>query len=304
MGSKMIGKKGPSTSSKKNTSDMLVSVLMPVFNEEQFLSESIESILAQTYRNFELIIVDDGSTDATPKILQKYARKDHRIKIITIKKSGLAYALNTALKQAKGFYIARMDADDISFPQRFEKQVAYLQKHPHIIAIGAQAELIDEYGQSLGLKSFPSQPKILYALMCITMPIQHPLLMTYASIMKKCTYENHSTAEDVSMFFQLLTYGDFSNVPQVLLHYRIRPQSNSLKDPKKTFLLTLKSRIKGIREYGYKPSIYGILVNIAQACVVFLLPNAIILSLYQMWRFKKNASPQYLVQKMVAHLQA
>lgn len=277
---------------------------MPVHNEEQFLSESIDSILAQTYANFEFIIVDDGSTDTTPTILKKYARQDRRIKVITIKKSGLAQALNIALAQAKGHYIARMDADDVSLPQRFEKQVAYLQKHTNIIAVGAQAELIDEYGQSLGLKSFPSQPKKLYEMMCVTMPIQHPLLMTYAHIMKKCSYGNHSTAEDVSMFFQLLMHGDFSNVPQVLLQYRIRPQSNSLKDPKKTFLLTLKSRFKGVRDYGYKPSVYGILVNLAQAAVVFLLPNALILNLYQFWRFKKNASPQYLVQKMAAHFQA
>lgn len=289
---------------KPQASDKLISILMPVHNEEQFLSESIDSILTQTYSNFEFIIVDDGSTDATPKILKKYARQDRRIKIITLKKSGLAHALNVALSQAQGHYIARMDADDVSLPQRFEKQVAYLQKHTNIIAVGAQAELIDEYGQSLGLKSFPSQPKALYKLMCVTMPIQHPLLMTYAHIMKQCAYENHSTAEDVSMFFQLLTYGDFSNVPHVLLQYRIRPQSNSLKDPKKTFMLTLKSRIKGVTEYGYKPSLYGIVVNLVQAAVVFLLPNALILNLYQVWRFKKNASPQYLVQKMTAHLQA
>ena len=190
---------------KSYSSDKLISILMPVHNEEQFLAESIESILAQTYSNFEFLIVDDGSTDSTPKILKSYARKDPRINIITLKKSGLAHALNVALKKARGYYIARMDGDDIALPQRFETQIAYLQKHKNIIAVGAQAELIDEYGQSLGLKSFPSQPKELYKLMFIAMPIQHPLLMTYSKYMKQCSYENHSTAEDVSMFFQLLS---------------------------------------------------------------------------------------------------
>lgn len=292
------------TAPKSTSSNALISILMPVHNEEQFLVESIESMLAQTYSNFEFIIVDDGSTDKTPAILKSYARKDARIKVITIKKSGLAHALNLALAQAKGHYIARMDADDISLPQRFQKQIAYLRKHTNVIAVGAQAELMDEYGQSLGLKSFPSQPKELYRLMFITMPIQHPLLMTYADVMKKCMYENHSTAEDVSMFFQLLTHGDFSNVPEVLLQYRIRPQSNSLKNPKKTFMLTLKSRIKGVRTYGYKPTLSGLAINIAQASVVFLLPNALILTLYKIWRFKKSASPQYILHKLATHMSA
>jgi glycosyltransferase involved in cell wall biosynthesis len=274
----------------------LISVIMPAFNAEAYISEAISSILSQTYTNFEFIIIDDGSNDRTAAIIKKYAQKDARIKVITLATNrGLAKALNYGLDAAKGTYIARMDADDISLPTRFEQQITYLKNNKNVVAVGGQAELINTKSRVIGLKSFPNDPKQLYKLMFEAMPIQHPILMAYAKYMKQSRYENKTTAEDVSMFFKLLRFGDFGNVPNVIFQYRIHTDSNSLKNLKKTFILTVRSRIKAVLKYGYKPSLHGLLITVIQFGVVLLLPRQVVLKLYEMWRLNKNTLRKDLI---------
>lgn len=281
----------------------LISVIMPVYNAGDFLVEAIQSIRSQTYKNWELIAIDDGSTDNSLKILKQFAKKDKRIKIFHFSKNkGIAAALNKGLDKAKGYYIARMDADDISLPRRFETQVKYLQDHQDVIAVGSQIKLINEQGKNIGYKTFPDDHQRLYEMMMTIMAIQHPTLLTYTNFIKKCRYENHTTAEDVSMFFQLLQYGHFGNVPQTLFKYRIRKNSNSLKNPKKTFYLTLKSRIKAVLEWGYKPTIKGIIINIVQWFIITLLPNSTILTLYKLLRFKHRATKKFWRKTLLPNL--
>lgn len=264
----------------------LISILMPVYNAGDFLVAAIESIRNQTLKDWEFIVIDDGSTDESYKILKKYAEKDPRIKIFKFKKNkGLAFALNLGLNKVHGKYLARMDADDISLPKRLEIQLKYLKKNPQAVAIGSQVKLINEKGDFIGYKKFPTDPKKIYQMMGTMMAIQHPTLLTYTKIVKKCPYANHTTAEDVSVFFKLLQYGIFLNTKEVLLKYRIRKNSNSLKNPKKTFYLTLKSRIKAVIDWGYKPTIPAVLINIAQFTLISLLPNNLIISLYKKIRF-------------------
>lgn len=116
----------------------VVSVLMPTYNAEKYLKEAIDSILNQTFTDFEFLIIDDNSKDKTKKIIGKY--NDKRIKLIKGPQKGLAAALNCGIKKAQGKYIARMDADDISLPARFEKQVNYLEAHPEITVLGTWQE--------------------------------------------------------------------------------------------------------------------------------------------------------------------
>src|SRR5690349_3095432 len=103
-----------------------VSVLMTVYNGQRYLSAAVESVLEQTYTNFEFVIIDDGSNDSSPAILERYAKQDCRIRILTRSNKGLTKSLNEGLQHVRGRYLARMDADDISLPNRFEKQVKYL----------------------------------------------------------------------------------------------------------------------------------------------------------------------------------
>ena len=135
----------------------LVSVIMSVYNGEKYLVQAIDSILNQTYQNFEFIIIDDCSTDNSSHILQEYAKKDSRIKIIKKEKNigikGFIENLNLGISIAEGKYIARMDADDISLPERFQKQVTFLENNPEIFMVGAQIDFINEKNEIIGEKA-------------------------------------------------------------------------------------------------------------------------------------------------------
>jgi len=118
--------------------DVKVSIVMSVYNAQKYLDEAIESILNQTYSNFEFIIINDGSTDKSLEIIENYAKKDSRIIVINRENKGLIYSLNEGIRKANGKYIARMDADDISLPQRLEKQVEFMEKNKNIGICGTQ----------------------------------------------------------------------------------------------------------------------------------------------------------------------
>src|SRR3989344_8117032 len=121
-----------------NKSSPLVSVVMPVYNAQLYLSLAVKSILAQTYKNFEFIIVDDASTDSTPKILNDFNKIDKRIILLKDKTNlGVTKSLNIGVSKAKGKYIIRMDADDWSYPERFELQVELMEKNPSVIVSGS-----------------------------------------------------------------------------------------------------------------------------------------------------------------------
>ena len=122
----------------------IISVVMPVYNGDKYLQEAIESILNQTEGDFEFIIINDGSTDDSPALIDKYRELDSRIKVITQENKGLISSLNTGIDEAKGKYIARMDADDVSLPERFRTQLEYMEKNSKIGACGSWAKVFDE----------------------------------------------------------------------------------------------------------------------------------------------------------------
>ena len=137
-----------------------ISVIMSVYNSARFLAEAIQSILGQTYNDFEFIIVDDGSSDQSLEIIRSYAKMDNRIRVLeNEKKYGLAASLNRCIFIAKGDYIARMDADDICVPDRLEKQIAFLEQHPNIGIIGGSVQEIDGQGQKGRIRKFLQSPK-------------------------------------------------------------------------------------------------------------------------------------------------
>src|SRR3569833_1059647 len=124
-----------------------VTILMQACNAGKYIGEAIRSVLAQTYADFELLIVDDGSTEDTRMVEQQFS--DHRIRLIAKEKECISAALNTGLQAAKGVYVARFDADDICLPRRLERQVNYLDGHPAYLVVGSDAEYISENGEHL-----------------------------------------------------------------------------------------------------------------------------------------------------------
>ncbi len=262
----------------------ILSVVMPVYNAGDYLEDAIESILAQTFTDFEFIVVDDASTDNSYKILTDYQKKDKRIKILSNEKNLKQGATVTrALQEAKGDFIARMDADDISDKYRFQKQINYLLTHRKVVAVGTQCRLINSKGKVIGEKTFPTDFEHIYKYIFEFCPVQQPTMMfAVKRLPQDFKFYDHgmSPVEDVELLLKLFKYGKVENINEYLLKYRIHSENSSLKNLRKSFILTFISRMRGIIYHGYVPTFKGLAVTIAQLVVVMVLPQGASLSLY------------------------
>jgi len=275
----------------KNNIKPLVSIIMPVYNPGKYLIEAIESILNQTFSNFELIIVDDASIDNSWKTIKSYAKKDSRIVAIKNKINlGVSLTSNIGISQAKGKFLARMDADDISTLDRLEKQVNFLKRNPQVVVVGGQCTIVDENDQIVGFKKFPTENKQIRDMIFWAVPIQQGYMMINKSLLpKNFVWYSPSkfSAEEVDLYFNLLKFGQFANLSDNLYFYRQISTSLSHQNPKKTFFITLKSRFNAIKN-GFKPSLFAILINLAEITVISILPNQVIMSLWYSIRGIKN----------------
>jgi glycosyltransferase involved in cell wall biosynthesis len=229
---------GASIETAGGTSELKVSVLMPAFNAEQFIRDAIESILAQTFRNFEFIIIDDGSSDHTSEIIKTF--KDSRIRFHRNKKNlGIVRTLNKGLALAKGKYIARMDADDISLPERLAKQVEFMDQNPEIVVSGGAIEEFSiENSRPLRVHKMPEEPAEIRALLLFQCVLMHPTIIMRRSIIasEKFRYSPRDRhVEDFGMWQRISFSHCLANLPDVLLKYRLSPQSITHLAEKKVY---------------------------------------------------------------------
>lgn len=271
----------------KNNKSPLVSVTMPVYNAGLFLREAINSILNQTYKNFELIIVDDASTDNSGEIISSFKRQyPRRIKVIKLSKNlnrGGDVAGNIGFRLAKGEFVARMDADDIAASDRLEKQVSFLLTNPKIFAVGSNAHVIDKEGYLIGEKKMPLDNEKIYKEFFVFHPLIHPTLMFRKSATKRRNLYKleYQANNDYLTFFEMITKGyRFANLPEKLLFYRFHGNNDSLIKVKSRFLNSLKIRIKAIGEFGYRPDFVSVVKLLAQVFIVAILPEKIIVPFY------------------------
>lgn len=201
----------------------LVSVLLPVYNAQETLKESIDSILAQSYTFFELIIIDDGSIDSSNKIILSYS--DSRIRYYRNEDNkGLIYTLNKCISYAQGVYLARMDADDIMYPERLELQVAYLNENLDVVVLGTQIDFFGSKKAKLLKRQLPTNPADLAAYLFLATPINHPTAMIRSNVVKEqgIKYnENYRHVEDYKLWADISKYGNFANLENKLLKYRL-----------------------------------------------------------------------------------
>ncbi|BBO77657.1 hypothetical protein DSCW_50740 [Desulfosarcina widdelii] len=205
-----------------------ISVVMSVYNTEKYLSDAIDSILGQTFSDFEFIIVNDGSTDRSRKILESYT--DPRILIIDQGNTGLARALNNGIEKSKTNLIARMDADDISLPNRLQRQYEFMVDNPDVIAVGSNAINIDYSGNYV----FTTAKKIYNNEIKKNLPntpFIHPSVMFKKdAFLKAGKYCNKMVkAQDTVLFNRMAKFGNFHNIEEPLIQYRIVPSANSLR---------------------------------------------------------------------------
>ena len=205
-----------------NITRPLVTVLMSVFNGETYLKKAIDSILKQSYSDFEFLIINDGSKDKTAEILEHEAKRDSRIKVIDQDNQGLVASLNYGLKKASGQLIARIDADDIAYPHRLEKQVTYMAEHPDLLALGSAITLIDDQGRTLKQINYPTGTQEVRSAMMLGSKLAHPaVIMRREQVLQIGAYrEACRHAEDYDLWLRLLEIGEIDNLDEPLLYYR------------------------------------------------------------------------------------
>ena len=208
-----------------------VTVLMPACNAGKYIAEAIHSVLAQSYADFELLVVDDGSSDETPAVVRQF--RDPRIRLLEQKKEGISAALNAGLQAARGIYIARFDADDICLPRRLERQVMFLDGHPAYLVVGSDAEYISENGEHLfNFRCTGHTNREIIGNLYRYCPFIHSAVMyRKEAILRTGGYSRHAhNFEDYLLWVQLLKHGKCCNLPEPLIKVRINPSSATIDE--------------------------------------------------------------------------
>ena len=230
--------------------ELMISVIMPVYNCERFVKEAVESILNQSYRDFEFLILDDASTDETISIIKQF--KDSRIKLIKkLKNTGYTNSLNYGLSIAKGKYIARMDGDDVSLPNRFVKQVAFLESHPDVVVCGTNYKFID----SNVVKLMPETHEDIKIGLLENTCFGHPTVMMRREVLERHNLQydfEKEPAEDYALWVTLLEYGKLYNLQEILLYYRVHDSQESQKRRDVQLQSKLSTRLKLLQYLGLK----------------------------------------------------
>ena len=214
-----------------------ISVVVPCFNARKTLASSLESILRQSFADFEVVWFDDGSTDGSAEVVESYAGRDPRIRLLRSEHVGIVEALRRACSVARGRYIARMDADDVAYPERFSKQVRYLEGHPEAGLCGTQVRTV---GEDIGtgreryeawVNALTTHEAIVRDLF-VECPVAHPTLMIRRDVFEAVGgYEDHGWAEDYDLLMRCFGAGvRMGNVPEPLLEWRNGAGRLSLRD--------------------------------------------------------------------------
>jgi hypothetical protein len=253
-------------------SDPAVSVAMAVCNVERFLAESIESVLGQTFADFEFLMVDFGSTDKSKTIAASYAAKDSRIKVYEVPNCGLAEARNAACAHAQGRYLAVMDADDVCLPERLKWEVDFMERNPEVGLVGGATDWIDSMGRSLGLHEFPTEDREIKLALETRFPFCHPtILMRHAVFKEVGGYRKPFVfAHDYDLGVRVAERFRCANLKQVVLKYRIHSHQVSLRGQQQQTLCRLAAEGSAAFRKSGKPDPLDVVEQITPATLVAL----------------------------------
>ena len=219
-----------------DSNSVAVSILLPVYNGERYIKETIDSLLSQTFREFELIVINDASTDGTVSIIKQYA--DSRITLVHNETNrGLIYTLNRGLTLCRGKYISRIDSDDIALPDRLQTQYDFMETHPETGICGCSIEIFNEEKKHTQRVDFASSDLDIRAFAFFQSPFNHPSSMLRKSVLDqhRLQYpEIYLHAEDYGLWIEMLKYTQGANIPKVLTRYRKHENSITALDDKKT----------------------------------------------------------------------
>ena len=265
------------------TKTPFVSVIMCCYNEGKYLKDAVESILNQSFDNFEFIIIDDCSTDNTSGIIDFYKNRDKRI--VSLRNApnlGISESANKGIEISKGKYIARMDADDIAAQDRLLKQVALMEENPAVVVCGTNILLIDEDKTVIGKIEYKYSDREIKKELFMKNPFANPTVMIRKDILSRYSiwYETtYPNAEDYQLWFKLAGHGDFRNINEFLLRHRIDFSKKTLKC-KAMVLDTISLRIRYLmksKRHLFNPFVTGRLLF---EILLLLLPAQWIIKLF------------------------
>jgi glycosyltransferase involved in cell wall biosynthesis len=255
---------------------------LPAYNCEKYIEVAINSVVNQTYRNLEIVVVDDCSTDKTWEIIQKMADNDSRIKPLRNKEnSKIVKTLNNAIENSSGKYLARMDGDDERVLDSIEKQVNFLENNKDVAVVGGSSEICDENMTTINKREYLLTDSEIRKKLFRFSPFTHATIVMRASMVPTSPYRL-DWAEDYDLYFRLANNGKLANLPDVL--YRIRTHKKSVSRTKTRYQekLTLYIRLKAVFEYGYKMSKSDKLYFFAQLVTMYMMPSN-----FRFWFFNK-----------------
>lgn len=249
-----------------------VSVIMSVYNGSNFLDQAIDHVLKQTFSDFEFIIVDDKSTDNSPETITAWMIKDSRIKIIKNDQNiGLTKSLNNAIRESGGEYIARIDVDDICYPERIANQVAFLDVHQGYALVGSWAEIIDYKNNILRVVKYPTECVDLKKDLIKYNPFFHSSIMIRKSVLDDVGLynENFKFAQDYELYFRIAKKYDLANLPLILIRYRESIDSVTSRKNRKQISLVIKAKLKALGDKQYPKWCY---IYLIKDCLAWLIP--------------------------------
>jgi hypothetical protein len=222
-----------------------LSVVLPVHNGERYLAQALESLSSQTFTDYELIVINDGSTDATQDILSDYQSRDRRVRTYSQERSGIVASLNRAIALSSGDYLARMDADDIAFPDRFERQLDVLWGSQDLGVLGGAAVVIDAVGREIGSMEYPTHDHRIRQALAVTNPFCHPTTMMRMSTLKdvggyRAAFPH---AEDFDLWLRLSERSRLQNLGEPLLYYRWHAGQVSARELQQQLLEVVGARV-------------------------------------------------------------
>ena len=269
----------------------LISILMPVHNAEAYLTECLESIAAQTFTDFELVAIDDGSADRSAAILDEWAARDSRFRCLRNETNlGIARTRNRLFAECSpsSRFLALMDADDICFPDRLERQRAFLEANPDVGAVGSALEIIDEHSRTIGLRRYPTTPdEIRRRLPGCNVLAQPAMMLRREMIVQVGPYAlDCPVCSDYEYWLRALPDFDFANLPDPVLRYRLSGTQCKQKRLKQSLRATLRIQRNYLRKTR-SCSLYALVRHLAGYGLLFL-PDRVVLALFQRLSFREK----------------
>ena len=275
-----------------------VSVVMPVRNGGRFLEPAVRSILDQELRDLELVVVDDGSTDDSPRVLQRLAAADPRVRVLTGPATGLVAALNQGCAAARAPLVARMDADDLSLPPRLARQCAAMDADPELVLLGTGVRYVDEHDRPLHTRILPQDDASLRRTLERSVPFTHS-----AVVMRRSAFERAGGyraalrhAEDHDMWLRLAEHGRLGNLPEALVLYRIHSGQVMVSDPRGSALSSLLSvHSARVRRSGQPDPLDGVDLVTEDLLPVLGVPRSALEDQYLdvlLWYAPKTSGPR------------